>query len=50
MKDFSRSNLLRMLASAEAWPDEQIVQQLVGQLPWGHNLVLITKLPTPQSA
>ena len=46
MKGFSRSNLLYMRAFAEAWPDEQIVQQLVGQLPWGHNLVLITKLPT----
>jgi predicted nuclease of restriction endonuclease-like (RecB) superfamily len=41
MKGFSRSNLLYMRAFAEAWPDEQIVQQAVGQLPWGHNLVLL---------
>ena len=40
MKGFSRSNLLYMRAFAEAWPDEQIIQQLVGQLPWGHNLTL----------
>ncbi|MQG91973.1 DUF1016 domain-containing protein [Pseudomonas sp. MN1F] len=33
-----------MRAFAEAWPDEAIVQQAVGQLPWGHNLVLLTKL------
>lgn len=24
--------------------DKQIVQQAVGQLPWGHNIVLLTKL------
>ncbi|MFX8852677.1 DUF1016 N-terminal domain-containing protein, partial [Acinetobacter baumannii] len=39
MQGFSRSNLLYMRAFAEAWPDKQIVQQAVGQLPWGHNLV-----------
>jgi hypothetical protein len=44
MKGFSRANLMYMRAFAEAWPDEPIVQQLVGRLPWGHNLVLLTKL------
>lgn len=44
MKGFSRTNLLYMRAFAEAWPDPQIVQQAVGQLPWGHNLVLLSKL------
>lgn len=44
MKGFSRANLMYMRAFAEAWPDTEIVQQLVGRLPWGHNLVLITKL------
>jgi predicted nuclease of restriction endonuclease-like (RecB) superfamily len=44
MKGFSRANLMYMRAFAEAWPDITIVQQLVGQLPWGHNLVLLTKL------
>lgn len=33
-----------MRAFAEAWPEEPIVQQLVGRLPWGHNLVLMTRL------
>ncbi|MBU2839081.1 DUF1016 domain-containing protein [Acidithiobacillus thiooxidans] len=33
MKGFSRANLMYMRAFAEAWPDEQIVQQAVGQLP-----------------
>lgn len=31
MKGFSRTNLLYMRAFAEAYPDEQIVQQVVGQ-------------------
>lgn len=44
MKGFSRSNLMYMRAFAEAWPDSDIVQQAVGQLPWGHNLVLLSKL------
>jgi predicted nuclease of restriction endonuclease-like (RecB) superfamily len=46
MKGFSRSNLMYMRAFHEAWPDESIVQQLVGQLPWGQNLLLLTKLKT----
>jgi predicted nuclease of restriction endonuclease-like (RecB) superfamily len=46
MKGFSRANLLYMRAFAEAWPDAQIVQQAVGQLPWGHNLVLLSKIKT----
>jgi len=47
MKGFSRANLMYMRAFAEAWPDAEIVQQAVGQLPWGHNLVLLTKLKDP---
>ncbi len=49
MKGFSRANLMYMRAFADAWPDAEIVQQAVGQLPWGHNLVLLTKLKTPQA-
>ncbi|MFF7062134.1 PDDEXK nuclease domain-containing protein [Pseudomonas sp. NPDC008258] len=48
MKGFSRANLMYMRAFAEAWPEEAIVQQAVGQLPWGHNLVLLTKLKKPE--
>jgi predicted nuclease of restriction endonuclease-like (RecB) superfamily len=44
MKGFSRANLMYMRAFADAWGDGQIVQRLVGQLPWGHNLVLLSKL------
>lgn len=48
MKGFSRANLMYMRAFAEAWPDAEIVQQAVGQLPWGHNLVLLAKLKDSQ--
>ncbi len=48
MKGFSRANLMYMRAFAEAWPDAEIVQQAVGQLPWGHNLVLLTRLKDAQ--
>ncbi|HMR49130.1 MAG TPA: PDDEXK nuclease domain-containing protein [Arachnia sp.] len=45
---FSRANLMYMRSFAEAWPEEAIVQQAVGQLPWGHNIVLLTKLKDPE--
>lgn len=48
MKGFSRANLMYMRAFAEAWPNEEFVQQAVGQLPWGHNLVLLTRLKDQQ--
>jgi len=48
MKGFSRANLMYMRAFAEAWPNPEIVQQLVGRLPWGHNLVLLTRLKDTQ--
>jgi predicted nuclease of restriction endonuclease-like (RecB) superfamily len=47
MKGFSRANLLYMRAFAEAWPDPQIVQRVVGRLPWGQNIELLTKLKEP---
>lgn len=48
MKGFSRANLMYMRAFAQAWPDTEFVQQAVGQLPWGHNLVLLTRLKQPE--
>jgi len=48
MKGFSRANLMYMRAFAEAWSEEAIVQQAVGQLPWGHNLVLLSKIKTTE--
>lgn len=46
VRGFSRANLMYMRAFASAWTREEIVQQPVGQLPWAHNLVLLTKLKT----
>ncbi len=47
MKGLSRSNLFYMRGFATAWP-ESIVQQAVGQLPWGHITVLLDKLDSPE--
>jgi predicted nuclease of restriction endonuclease-like (RecB) superfamily len=44
MKGFSRANLMYMRSFAKNWSQDDIVQQAVGQLPWGHNLALLTKL------
>ncbi len=41
MKGFSERNLKYMRTFAETYPDEQIVQQLVAQIPWGHNLRIL---------
>ena len=46
-RGFSRANLLYMRAFAEAWPDPEIVQRVVGRLPWGQNIELLTKLKEP---
>jgi predicted nuclease of restriction endonuclease-like (RecB) superfamily len=48
MTGFSRTNLLYMRAFAAAWPEEPFVQQVVGQIPWGHNLRILDLVKTPQ--
>jgi hypothetical protein len=35
-----------MRAFAEAWPDLQLVQQVLALLPWGHNTLLLDSLQT----
>ncbi len=37
-----------MRAFAEAFADEQIVQQLVAQLSWGHNVKLVEALKSDE--
>jgi predicted nuclease of restriction endonuclease-like (RecB) superfamily len=44
MKGLSRTNLLYMRAFAEAWSEKEIVPQLVGQIPWGHNRTILDKI------
>jgi len=44
---FSPRNLKYMRAFAAAWPDAEIVQRSVAQLPWRHNIALLDKLDDP---
>ena len=43
-KGYSVRNLKYMAKFAELYPDEEFVQQVVAQIPWGHNIVLIPDL------
>ncbi|HCF27702.1 MAG TPA: DUF1016 domain-containing protein [Cyanobacteria bacterium UBA11049] len=47
MKGFSPRNLKYMRAFAEAYPEEQIVQQPVAQIPWGHNVRILDAVKDP---
>jgi predicted nuclease of restriction endonuclease-like (RecB) superfamily len=47
MQGFSPRNLKYMKAFAEAWPDRSIVQQVVAQIPWGHNVRLLDQVKDP---
>lgn len=44
MSGFSKRNLLRMRAFSHAYPDAEIVPQLVAQIPWGHNVLLLERV------
>lgn len=44
MKGFSPRNLKYMRKLAETYPDLLIVQQVVAQLPWGHNVRILDKV------
>ncbi len=45
VKGYSVRNLKYMAKFAETYPDEQFVQQVVAQIPWGQNIVLLDKVP-----
>lgn len=47
MKGFSTRNLKYMRLFAETYPDLEFVQQLVAQLPWGHNVYLLNLIKEP---
>ena len=54
-KGFSRTNLFSMKQWFEFYSvsnndDIEKIQQLVGQIPWGHNLAIITKSETIEEA
>lgn len=44
MTGYSVRNLKYMAKFAAAYPDTEFVQQVVAQIPWGHNVVLLDKL------
>ncbi|WP_068084032.1 PDDEXK nuclease domain-containing protein [Novosphingobium rosa] len=48
MTGLSARNLKYMRAFAEAFPDHEMVQQLVAQLPWGHVIKLIEAVKIPE--
>ncbi len=48
MRGLSRTNLLYMRLFAESYPDAAIVQQAVGQIPWGHNVRILDKVKDPE--
>lgn len=47
MKGWSPRNLKYMRAFAAAWPEEEFVQQVVAQIPWGHNVRILDYLKDP---
>ena len=47
MRGLGRRNLHYMRSFAEAWPDVEVVQRLIAQLPWGHNVELLSGLDAP---
>jgi len=47
MTGFGARNLKYMRAFAEAYPDQQFVQQVVAQLPWGHNVRILEMVKAP---
>ena len=48
MTGLSARNLNYMRSFSEAYPDEQIVQQLVAQIPWGHNVRILDMVKDPR--
>ena len=48
MKGFSHRNLKYMVHFAKEYPDLPIGQQIVAQIPWGHNILLLQKLEALQ--
>ena len=48
MSGFSPRNIKYMRKFAECWPDFEIVQQVVAQIPWRTNRMLLDKLNTQE--
>jgi predicted nuclease of restriction endonuclease-like (RecB) superfamily len=51
MKGFSKRNLELMRQWYRFWSEQPaIAKQLVAQIPWGHNLVILSKIKNPNQA
>lgn len=48
VKGYSVRNLRYMAKFAETYPDEQFVQQVVAQIPWSHNTLILDKIHSPE--
>ena len=48
MRGLSPRNLKYMRAFASAWPEHQIVQEVLAQITWYHNIALLEKLDDAQ--
>ncbi|MGH7137103.1 MAG: DUF1016 N-terminal domain-containing protein, partial [Pirellulales bacterium] len=48
LKVFTRSNLLRMRQFYETYRQQAIVAPLVRQLPWTHNLLILSRSKRPE--
>lgn len=49
VRGLSRTNLSYLRAFAQAYPDEQFVQQAVGRIPWGYNTVFLDRLASQEA-
>jgi predicted nuclease of restriction endonuclease-like (RecB) superfamily len=48
LKGFTRRNLFRMRQFYEAYPDAPLVTALLTQLPWTHNLIILSRSKRPE--
>ena len=48
LKGFTRRNLFRMRQFYEAYPEPQLVTALLTQLPWTHNLIILSRSKRPE--
>jgi predicted nuclease of restriction endonuclease-like (RecB) superfamily len=48
LRGFTRPNLFRMRQFYEAYPGDAIVSPLVRQLPWTHNLIILSQSKRPE--
>ncbi|TDK66439.1 PDDEXK nuclease domain-containing protein [Sapientia aquatica] len=48
LKGFTRPNLFRMRQFYETYQDDQIVSALLRQLPWTHNLTILSRSKHPE--